>query len=1518
MKINCKYSDKFKVTPISKIKSGDIVVVVNSTGCEIKPTITGKVKYTTKDSIDIVKKDGKRYKAEYVSVLSDDLIYKVVFNDSNENLEKWAHKVLAKREANTNYYLITTTKIKKSVINNTAPRKKAAESGYLVSAFKTVSKEEVLRAVNNIYSDAVDIMPVSKTIFMGLADEFPERTYGYDDFIDMDENYSEYSKDSDKKDIEERTEEKEPKVIEKTEKDIDFVKENEGKLFDVYFKKWDMPLDKILSKLDEKGISYFTGETLGNTKIYMRDLTPEQVDIVRGISDENGSILHVNDAGFFDEYDYNEKTVDDGIGKDNTEIEVIKSEEPKYKLYQILTNNDEEHEKMSINRDGKRSFYVVKKISKDKIYNPSKNAYEEVNKYWVDGMVGELGGNWTGSFNVYEDTTIPYSPTKKELEKLIERYIDLHNSVYSTSSSREEYLNIQEGLKQNYADILNTFDESKDYFGEIKKAFDEKEGFEPRDTGTEEIVKWSKSYDYKGCNIHLMFGDGTNKIEKGILKVDITKNYGAGEYAKHRGFEIDVTEDDFSVNFVVEKTIELCAEINVELDEIYKKQFDFYKGLLLGFLKEEKPSKHVISSNINELARLCTYAPEYYPQYMLLMLEVPKRFRPTINPYDISDGNGEFVKYLQAKDKSVFEFLPVKNYDLPKYKPFDIDPNDKTFMSIHKEFVSLEEIRFNLNGTNFNEFGAVSVDAHILLFTPYREGENKFEGNFCYTKQCVDNEASVKAAGFPAWQAVIPKNNLKSNVNAHALFNFLKNAIKLEMTFGGGEAIGLKFDNSEDFFFVNAQRLLTCVESMIKLGHNSIEMNYSTPNRAILLYPTGQSAKILSNKTDFALVMPVMQTDPSVIANFNAETSCVFYQGEKAEYCFDLVKVESVMKAIKEAEEKSALLAEIQAMKDREMEKEAAAKAAEEKRKADEEAAKKAEQERIAAEKAAAERAKLENEKMSSIAERARKIKSKKEAKEEIKKAENLTIEELEATIEGAEITLEDLEGEEKKSMQDYIDGLKVVLFFKKKDSKNISKEEILEQFNELTKDNDHTEAAILLAENFGTDEEVSKLKKIQKDQEKRGYITQDEQAERDEISNKYYYKLKNDKFEKGGDIEDEVVLEAKTKGGKYVIKISKDENGRYSKSEFTNGSQRASASYKSKEDMELDLNYNMDGALKIDGHNFIVTKNTDNINVLEVNKSEPLLSRMEVKKRLGYELNASEVAMQSGMEIAQIAFNNGIKASSMSFEEFTNKVFEKTNTSYAKAYLEIAYNLMKARGYAKGGNISKEYLLWGVKIGEPDYFETIIFVDSEPIKITEGIKKLALSKGYDRLRVSESDLSTAPDFAGTVKYENGGEISKEQYISLLKEYDLTGALLEDTEDTGDLEERARLKAKLRELESKIHRYERSYAEGGDVNENRHTYMMLGRLQSDNDYYLGYGNRSEKRLWAGNVDDQIKEMKKLWNQLPEDGKPEWLSMEDILEYERKMKNEHPNSGVEGFEDLYGEEVVKIYNEQKNK
>ena len=69
-------------------------------------------------------------------------------------------------------------------------------------------------------------------------------------------------------------------------------------------------------------------------------------------------------------------------------------------------------------------------------------------------------------------------------------------------------------------------------------------------------------------------------------------------------------------------------------------------------------------------------------------------------------------------------------------------------------------------------------------------------------------------------------------------------------------------------------------------------------------------------------------------------------------------------------------------------------------------------------------------------------------------------------------------------------------------------------------------------------------------------------------------------------------------------------------------------------------------------------------------------------------------------------------------------------------------------------------------------------------------------------------------------------------------------------------------------------------------------YMLLGRLESDCEYFLHYGNGCEKHLWAHTVEAQIAKMKELWVLLEE--KPVWLPYEQILTYEKEMLNQKNN------------------------
>jgi hypothetical protein len=74
--------------------------------------------------------------------------------------------------------------------------------------------------------------------------------------------------------------------------------------------------------------------------------------------------------------------------------------------------------------------------------------------------------------------------------------------------------------------------------------------------------------------------------------------------------------------------------------------------------------------------------------------------------------------------------------------------------------------------------------------------------------------------------------------------------------------------------------------------------------------------------------------------------------------------------------------------------------------------------------------------------------------------------------------------------------------------------------------------------------------------------------------------------------------------------------------------------------------------------------------------------------------------------------------------------------------------------------------------------------------------------------------------------------------------------------------------------------------------DNKFKYMCMSRMKMDCKYWIqqeekGWSHESlNKHLMKGNPTDQIKEMKRLYELVPQ--KPEWLTMEQIEEFEEKM------------------------------
>ena len=124
----------------------------------------------------------------------------------------------------------------------------------------------------------------------------------------------------------------------------------------------------------------------------------------------------------------------------------------KYEVGQILTDSDEYHKINSKNFDGKRHYYIVLRQKKVEGYDPSTRQVTTSNAYFVDSIIGSLGGEWTGSFSVYEDNLKPQKITNDDLEKVIEKYQSTIDVSSLNGRENKELKKTMENIEKFYSD----------------------------------------------------------------------------------------------------------------------------------------------------------------------------------------------------------------------------------------------------------------------------------------------------------------------------------------------------------------------------------------------------------------------------------------------------------------------------------------------------------------------------------------------------------------------------------------------------------------------------------------------------------------------------------------------------------------------------------------------------------------------------------------------------------------------------------------------------------------------------------------------------------------------------------------------------------------------------------------------------------------------------------------------------------------------------------------------------------
>ena len=154
-------------------------------------------------------------------------------------------------------------------------------------------------------------------------------------------------------------------------------------------------------------------------------------------------------------------------------------------------------------------------------------------------------------------------------------------------------------------------------------------------------------------------------------------------------------------------------------------------------------------------------------------------------------------------------------------------------------------------------------------------------------------------------------------------------------------------------------------------------------------------------------------------------------------------------------------------------------------------------------------------------------------------------------------------------------------------------------------------------------------------------------------------------------------------------------------------------------------------------------------------------------------------------------------------------------------------------------------------------------------------------------------------NFCDDLNLDNNSEEAKEKY---LKQYTINEVEMNGIKD---------LENKLKMVRNAI-----NYPKNKKVENNtnlEYNYMLLDRLKQDCEYFLGNGNGNVDTLWAKDIDEQIAKMKELYNSFTDDEKPEWITIDDINNYGKEMKEYNKEKKIEVTErdlskDLYQDEA----------
>ena len=170
-----------------------------------------------------------------------------------------------------------------------------------------------------------------------------------------------------------------------------------------------------------------------------------------------------------------------------------------------------------------------------------------------------------------------------------------------------------------------------------------------------------------------------------------------------------------------------------------------------------------------------------------------------------------------------------------------LDPNDEKFNSIFNRYLDTDKFRTNMSGYNVDENGITVTNAHILAVIPTKEDLPK--GVFLKGK-----EIETK---YPNYPAVIPKEF--ASIQKFDCYKLLQYC-RVALNYANKVIYKVIFKIEKESIGFNVNFLIITLETALKLGHEELYINFTTPSRASIFSPVKNPTL---GKDLFLLVMPI-------------------------------------------------------------------------------------------------------------------------------------------------------------------------------------------------------------------------------------------------------------------------------------------------------------------------------------------------------------------------------------------------------------------------------------------------------------------------------------------------------------------------------------------------------------------------------------------------------------------------------------------------------------------------------------